>query len=188
MKNKFNLKNYKNIFIIRKKNKIGTLIFLFLIIFSQKRIFSDYSINKYQIEKKTIRWEKIIKGEEKENDIIWQKIKIKKDDISPIKEVKKYKDLSNNSYNVINSFNRSIVFNDSIVGPDISWLVPPGFKWNKKYKFDASIRGHSGRFEKGRNGKSFWGWNNGDAVGLFYYQFLNNERNSFGLNYGIRSI
>ena len=32
------------------------------------------------------------------------------------------------------------------------------------------------------------GWNNCDAVGLFYYQFLNNERNSFGLNYGIRSI
>ena len=84
--------------------------------------------------------------------------------------------------------NRSIVFNNSIVGPDISWLVPPGFKWNKKYKFDFTTIGHSGRFDKGRKGKSFWGWNNGDAVGLFYYQFLNNERNSFGLNYGIRSI
>ena len=88
----------------------------------------------------------------------------------------------------ISSFNRSIVFNDSIVGPDISWLVPPGFKWNNKYKFDASTRGHSGRFEKGRKGKSFWGWNNGDAVGQFYYQFLNNKKTSFGLNFGIRSV
>ena len=80
------------------------------------------------------------------------------------------------------------MFNNSIVGPDISWLVPPGFKWNSKYKFDASVRGHSGRFEKGRKGKSFWGWNDGDAVGQFYYQFLNNPKNSFGLNFGIRSI
>ena len=62
------------------------------------------------------------------------------------------------------------------------------FIWNKKYKFDASIRGHSGRFERGRKGKSFWGWNSGDAVGQFYYQFLNNEKTSFGLNYGIRSV
>ena len=28
----------------------------------------------------------------------------------------------------------------------------------------------------------------GDAAGIFYYQFLNNEKTSFGLNYGIRSI
>ena len=31
------------------------------------------------------------------------------------------------------------MLNNSIVGPDISWLVPPGFKWNNKYKFDASF-------------------------------------------------
>ena len=58
-------------------------------------------------------------------------------------------------YGDVTSFNRSIVLNDLVVGPDISWLVPPGFKWNNKYKFDASIKGHSGRFDKGRKGKIF---------------------------------
>ena len=110
------------------------------------------------------------------------------DNLLPIKELIKYQDLSIINKESISSFNRSIVFNDSIVGPDINWLVPPGFKWNKKYKYDFTTIGHSGRFTKGREGKSFWGWNDGDAVGLFYYQFINNEKTSFGLNYGIRSV
>ena len=106
----------------------------------------------------------------------------------PIKKFIKDQDYFTKNNSGISSFNRSIVFNDSIVGPDISWLVPPGLKWNDKYKFDASTRGHSGRFEKGRHGKSFWGWNQGDAVGQFYYQFLNNKKTSFGLNFGMRSV
>ena len=36
--------------------------------------------------------------------------------------------------------------------------------------------------------KVFGRWKDGDAVGQFYYQFLNNEKTSFGLNYGIRSV
>ena len=35
--------------------------------------------------------------------------------------------------NLINSLNRSIVFNNDKVGPDIHWLVPPGLAWNNKY-------------------------------------------------------
>ena len=201
IKKLFNLRNFKNIIFRRRKLKFGGLFFLLITIFSQKQIFSDITNNKYEIEKNSNKWQKIIPGEKNSNkwqkinpgeknekDIIWQKIKNNQHDIFPTKEFIKYKDLPKNNNNSISSFNRSIVFNDSIVGPDISWLVPPGFKWNNKYKFDASIRGHSGRFEKGRKGKSFWGWNSGDAVGQFYYQFLNYDKTSFGLNYGVRSV
>ena len=83
----------------------------------------------------------------------------------------------------IYSLNRSIVIANSI-GPDISWLVPPGFKWTSRYKFDNSIRGHSRR----KKGESLLGWNKGDAVGQFYYQFLNSKRSSFGVNIGVRSV
>ena len=188
IKEKCILFNFKNIIDIKKKYKIFLLIFLFIPTFFQKQIFSDTGTNKYQIGANKINWEKINLREKKEKNIIWKKMENNKYNTTPFNEDIKYQDLSKNKNEGIGSFNRSIVFNDNIVGPDISWLVPPGFKWNNKYKLDASIRGHSGRFEKGRNGKGFWGWNNGDAVGQFYYQFLNNEKTSFGLNYGIRSV
>jgi len=183
----FNLEKNKNTIMNSRKLKIGTLLLLVLPIFSQKQIFSDTSISRFQVKTKNISWEKTNLGEKNEKDIIWQKIKNNNDSKIEIKEIIKNQYLSNDNEG-ISSFNRSIVFNDSIVGPDVTWLVPPGFKWNNKYKFDASIRGHSGRFDKGRKGKGFWTLEDGDAVGQFYYQFLNNEKTSFGLNYGIRSI
>ena len=82
-----------------------------------------------------------------------------------------------------NSLNRSLVFNNQIIGPDISWLVPPGFAWNKRYKFDGSVRGHSRR----KKNEKFLNWNGGDAVGQFYYQFLHRGKSSFGLNL-VRSV
>ena len=84
----------------------------------------------------------------------------------------------------INSLNRSLVFDNNIIGPDISWLVPPGFAWNKKYKFDSSVRGHNRR----KDGESFLNWNGGDAVGQFYYQPIGREKYSIGLNMGMRSV
>ena len=188
IKQLFNLKKSKKIFFLRRKLKITIFIFLFIPTFFQKQIFSDIATNKNKFESNNIKWEKANLDAKDKKEIIWQKLENNKKNIIPIKEVIKYQDSSTNDYAGISSLNRSIVFNDSIVGPDISWLVPPGFKWNDKYKFDASIRGHSGRFEKGRKGKSFWGWNDGDAVGQFYYQFINNKKNSIGLNYGVRSV
>ena len=188
IKKLFNFKKIKNIFFLKRKFKIIIFIFLFITTFFQKQIFSDTDTNKDQFEINNIKWEKANFDNKNKKEIIWQKLENNKKNILPIKEVIKYQDSSNNDYAGITSFNRSIVFNDSIVGPDISWLVPPGFKWNDKYKFDASIKGHSGRFEKGRKGKSFWGWNDGDAAGQFYYQFINNKKTSIGLNYGIRSV
>ena len=84
----------------------------------------------------------------------------------------------------INSLNRSIVFNNDQVGPDISWLVPPGLSWNNKYLFDSSVRGHNRR----KKGESFLGWNGGDAVGQFYYHILKKGKYGLGLNLGMRSV
>ena len=84
----------------------------------------------------------------------------------------------------ISSLNRSVVFNNKIIGPEISWLVPPGFKWNNKFKYDMSIRGHNRR----KKGESFLGWNRGDAVGNFYYHPLQINDYSFGINVGMRSV
>ncbi len=188
IQNLFNLVSYKNTFVKRGKLKIGTLIFFLLFIFYQKQLFPDTSTNRLQTIKNNINWEKTYIGEKNEKDIIWEKIKNNQDIKIKNKETTINKYFSKNNIQGISSFNRSIVFNDLIVGPDISWFVPPGLKWNKMYKFDSSVMGHSGRFEKGRKGKSFWGWNNGDAVGIIHYQFLNNKKSSFGLNYGIRSV
>ncbi len=184
-----NILIYRNKFFTSKNLKKAILIFSISIpFFFQKQLFSEVKPIKFDLEKDTIKWKKIKFEKKYGKDIIWQKIEKNKDNLFPIEEETKYQDFSQKNNEVIGSFNRSIVFNDSVVGPDISWLVPPGFKWNNKYKFDSSVRGHSGRFGKGRGGKSFWGWNSGDAVGQFYYQFLNNKKNSFGLNYGIRSV
>ena len=87
----------------------------------------------------------------------------------------------NNNEHVLGSLNRSIIFDQYIVGPDISWMVPPGFSWNGIYAFDGSIRGYSRR----KKGEPFLGFNRGDAVGQFYYQFLRKEKYSFGINFGV---
>ena len=87
----------------------------------------------------------------------------------------------------LNSLNRSIVFDNKIIGPDISWIVPSGLPWNKKYKFDFTTRGHNTKIPDPPT-RNFFGWNDGDAVGLISYQFLNAGKNSFGLNLGIRSL
>ena len=84
----------------------------------------------------------------------------------------------------VNSLNRSIVINDNLIGPDISWIVPLGFKWNSKYRFDTSIRGYSRR----GNNQSFLNWNGGDGVGEIHFQALNSNKSSMGLNLGIRSV
>ena len=84
----------------------------------------------------------------------------------------------------ISSLNRSVVFNDKKIGPDISFLVPIGFKSFNKNFLDISIRGWNRR---PMNSKLFQ-WNGGDAVGQIFYQFLHKDKSSFGLSLGIRSL
>ena len=134
IKKLLNLKNLQNNFAFKKNYKLGLLLLLLIPIYFQRKTFSYENKNQYQIED-NLKWEKTYL-EEKKEDIIWQKIKNYKDNKLPVKEVIKNQYLYKNKYEGIYSFNRSIVFNNSIVGPDISWLVPPGFKWNNNYKFD----------------------------------------------------
>ena len=152
-------------------------------------------LEKYPIFLSEIRWRKINESKNQKN-IDW-KILTKKEASELEKLVNNAKtlnsrskdrnlesDLNQNNFKSINSLNRSIVFNNKYVGPDISFLIPPGFAWNEKYKFDLSVRGHSRR----KDGETFFSWNGGDAVSQNYFQFLNSEKYTFGLNYGIRSV
>ena len=83
----FNLEKNKNTIMNSRKLKIGTLLLLVLPIFSQKQIFSDTSISRFQVKTKNISWEKANLGEKNEKDIIWQKIKNNNDSKIEIKEI-----------------------------------------------------------------------------------------------------
>ena len=187
--------NWISKFTFTKKN---TKIFCYLInIFfwinfyplNSKNLFSEIEIsykknrntidhiNPFSLYKiSSIKWEKLYLKEEApiwnkigENEIpLYQNININEKETSP----------------KINSLNRSIVFDDSTIGPDISWLVPPGLSWNKKYKFDMSTRGHNRR----EKGEAFLAWNDGDAVGQFYYHPIFFKNYSLGFNLGMRSV
>ena len=189
-KNNLYIFGIKNFFWPKKNLKVSALIFCILLpIFFQKKILSDNNDIKFKPETNNqhystkIEWKKINVEKQYEKKIIWKEFK-NNDKLFPNQIVKENRDLSRYINEGISSLNRSIVFDNSIIGPDISWLVPPGFKWNNQYKFDASTRGHSRRDK----GEDFLGWNGGDAVGQFYYQFLHNEKTSYGINFGIRSV
>ncbi len=129
-------------------------------------------------------WIKLDNKFKDKNSIRWEKLQI--DDpnyfIDSIQSKTNNKNKKDNFS--LESLNRSIVFNNDTIGPDISWLVPPGFKWTNKYKWDFSARGHNRR----KKNQSFLGWNGGDAVGQFYYHPLNLKNRSYGINLGIRSL
>ncbi|MBO8228668.1 hypothetical protein HA150_07110 [Prochlorococcus marinus XMU1414] len=187
-------RKFINIFFKRNFFLIG---FIFFPLYASNNILLssglNYKLNKFQ----DLNYEGHQKNKLKNLEVAeinWEKIKINKN-LSKIKWEKIDKNynffqdesslISNDSTKLeINSLNRSIVFDNNIIGPDISWLVPPGFKWNTRFKFDLSTRGHNRRAK----GKPFLGWNSGDAVGQFYYQPVNYENYSFGLNIGMRSV
>ena len=136
-----------------------------------------------------VNWSKVkdTKNSSQSNLIIWERDIIDEKYIDITKTLYENNKVDKlNKYN-LSSLNRSLIFNDHIVGPDIGWIVPPGFGWNKKYKFDFTARGHNTRIPEPIN-KKFFGWNDGDAVGLFSYQFLHLEKSSFGVNFGFRSL
>ena len=170
------------------------IIFYPLSTFSKQKNKNQLDINKmdFNLDSKnrsvsTNVWEKIDTEKFKnKKKIEWQFMKPQEtlhleEKVKTLKEQNKKKKVN------LTSLNRSIVFNNRKVGPDISWIVPPGLKWNKRYKFDFTARGHNTQIPEPAK-KNFFGWNDGDAVGLISYQFLHKEKTSFGLNFGIRSL
>ena len=177
-------------------------LFLILLIFPSFSIFSSIKANTNNLKSKKFKTtleksKKSTTRKSESNNIDWRKIYDSKEKKRKIWSILK-KDFSLEDYiksnNIrekkyvhkvsLHSLNRSIIFSDKIIGPDISWLVPPGLKWNNRYRFDSSIRGHNRRVK----GESFFKWNGGDAVGQFYYQALVKDKYSIGLNLGMRSV
>ncbi len=81
----------------------------------------------------------------------------------------------------ISAHNRSIVFSNGAIGPDIGWLVPNGFRWNDFYRADLTFRGHSQL-----NGGLFtrpW-----DGVFQAHYNVFEDKKWSLTPNLSIRSI
>ncbi len=129
-----------------------------------------------------VLWEKHIELP-KSNFLNWEKVR--DSELLLIKDkINQFKSIKNQEFKKISSLNRSIVFNDKRVGPDLAWIVPIGLTWSKNHDFDASIRGHNRRKE----GEKFLAWNEGDAVGEFHYQPIKLKNSSLGINFGVRSI
>ena len=180
------------------KVKSFRLIFCILLLVSYSaakgRLINEKTFrNKLNIHKKEnilhlaeITWEKNKNQNQKSSKIKWESIK--KNEHELLIEAFDIKNFSAYKYETtLNSLNRSIVFDNNIIGPDISWIVPPGLAWNKKYKFDIHARGHNTQIPDPPK-KNFFGWNDGDAVGLISYQFLRYPKSSFGINLGVRSL
>ena len=150
-----------------------------------EKIYSVFNVEISNLYTGNTEWTKIDNDKTKKIDksIIWKKYEFSEEN-----EFKNYS-TKDKTYNLkdaysLSTLNRSIVFNNSVVGPDISWLVPPGFNWSKNHKIDFSTRGHNRR----KQGEAFLGWNGGDAVGQISYQPIHLDKSSFGINLGIRSV
>ncbi len=185
----------KNIFLIKKY--LNLRLFLFLLFFANtSNLYSKTNIKQFKnLLSESQTQEKISNSNKDISELKWDSIPEK----AQSKEKPKWKRLEDKDYFLLlksfqindyesepelNSFNRSIVFDNIVVGPDISWLVPPGLSWNEKFLFDGSVRGHNRR----KKGEKFLGWNGGDAVGQFYWQPIHTKKNSYGLNLGVRSV
>ncbi len=179
-----------------KRINIVILFFInFLIISLNQKSFANFF--KKEVNN-IISKEKITKTKSKNTKISkikWDKLDIRSNPKEIIWE-NFTGEINNNLYpksiktihkTVLNSLNRSIIFDNQLVGPDISWIVPLGFSWNKKFKFDFHARGHNTQIPEPEK-KKFFSWNDGDAIGLISYQFLHNKKSSFGLNFGVRSL
>lgn len=76
----------------------------------------------------------------------------------------------------LQALDRSIAFGDGLVGPDISWNIPNGFRWSQRWFADAAVLGFSRR----AGDEPFWAWNNGDAVAIVHANVLQTTNWSLG--------
>ena len=141
--------------------------------------------NNFSIKNSEIKWQKVETNKEAkdESNLQWELLEI--NDLNPLNKNDNFViSAPNNISPKIRSFNRSIVFENEFIGPDLTFLVPIGFKSSEMMNFDFSIRGWNRR---PKNSK-FFAWNNGDAVGQIFVNTIKNKKSSFGLSFGIRSL
>ena len=99
-------------------------------IFGKEKTFSDLEINHKTTSKDNPEISKFNWYEYnlyKNKKIIWRRYKGEFEDYKYAK-----KEFDNSIISSLNSLNRSLVFNDQWIGPDISWIVPSALRWNKK--------------------------------------------------------
>ena len=197
--------------ILNKKNIFNIKSIIFLTLLTSNLLFF-LNLNSQEIIDKRLNKKELLgkKGNNKSlnsHSISWEKIntkqnikktnwqKISDEEISNTKKILNYLENKRVKPTKISIINRSLVFDNERIGPDISWVVPPGFRWNNNYKFDITTRGHNSAmdWEKNRNlgiygNRKIFGWNKGDAVALISYQFLHFDKSSFGFNLGVRSL
>ena len=177
-------------------NKIFKFTFPYIFLLLNLTAFADSKKNQNENSQNNnqLKWEKVkTQLKNQKSKIKWEKYHNQSDkenyQLGNIKQ-KNYNDktnlLLNEKFinNSVNSFNRSIVINEEDVGPDISFLVPIGFKSSDQMNIDFSIRGWSRRPKD----SNLFAWNNGDAVGQVFLNIFKNPKYSVGLNLGVRSL
>ena len=137
---------------LRYSNRIFKSTFPYIILILNLTAFADSKNNQNEYIQKNnqLKWEKV-KNQSKnyKSEIKWEKYFDKSD--KEKQQFEKLKQENNNDQsnlisneekinNSIKSFNRSIVINKKDVGPDISFLVPVGFKSSNKMNLDFSTR------------------------------------------------
>ena len=167
--------------------KLLSLLYIFTLSFLHSSTLSDLNDSKkIPIKNSEIKWFKLktnIEARDK-TDLEWDLL-----EINDSKLFNKYDNFvvsdSKNTFSPeIRSFNRSIVFENEFIGPDLTFLVPIGFKSSDMMNVDFSIRGWNRRPPNSK----FFAWNGGDAVGQIFVNTIKNNKSSFGLSFGIRSL
>ena len=89
----------------------------------------------------SVRWEQLPERKTNEQAVVWEPVQPGDDDaIATTTSL-----MPKAPAQALESMNRSIAFSDGRVGPDIGFLVPPGFRWTPDYILDNSVRGWSRR-------------------------------------------
>ncbi len=90
----------------------------------------------------------------------------------------------------LQALNRSIAYNDGVVGPDISLRIPNGFRWSQRWFGDVSVLGYD--YQDGRNpGDPFIparDSGNLDGWAIVHANILQTENWSVALNTSFRSL
>jgi hypothetical protein len=130
------------------------------------------------------RWEPLNTKNNQANRVVWKLVSPDEPELVPMDPAIAKAQITLPPAPALQSLNRSIAFNEHTPGPDLAWKVPQGFRWSEQWFFDFSVAGANTRPPN----SSFWGWNNGDAVGELHVRMIQQQNWSFGVNATFRSV
>lgn len=85
----------------------------------------------------------------------------------------------------IQALNRSVAFGDGLVGPDIGWRVPNGFRWSQRWFGDVALTGQG---QRNAPNDPFFDNKKADATLIVHLNLLQTEHWSAAINTSIRSV